>query len=95
MPLAFDKRRGRSFNSKKSSFLSAKSNIKQVTINMHSNKVFKEIWYAWYATQIQAYDMHDLQTTWGHMNNIKYTIWLSQGQAIKANLILIILENIY
>ena len=25
-------------------------NIKQFTINMHSNKVFKKAWYAWHAT---------------------------------------------
>ena len=32
---------------------------------------FKKIWYAWYATHFKAYDMHDMQTTVGHMNNIK------------------------
>ena len=49
MPLAFDKRRGRSFNCKISSFLSASLNIKQFTINMHSNKVLRK------------HDMHDMQ----------------------------------
>ena len=42
-----------------------------------------------------AYDMHDMETIGGHMNNIKQSIWLSQGQAIKQTLILIFLENIY
>ena len=53
---------------------------------MHSNKVLKKIWYAWYVTHFKAYDMHDVQTTGGHMDNIKETIGLSQsqGQAIQT-----------
>ena len=46
-------------------------NIKQFTINMHSNKVFKKAWYACYATQFKAYDMHDVQTIGGQMDNIR------------------------
>ena len=38
----------------RSSFLSASLNIKQFTINMHSYKVSKKAWYAWYATHFKA-----------------------------------------
>ena len=50
MPLAFDKRGEVGASTvESSSFLSASLNIKQVTINMHSNKVLRK------------HDMHDMQ----------------------------------
>ena len=72
MPLAFDKKGGRSFNCRKF-FVSLRkvSQFKQFKINMHSYKVFKKAWYAWHATHFKAYAMHDVQTTAGRMDGIK------------------------
>ena len=58
-------RRGRSFNYKRLRFSPQSLNIKQVTINMHSYKVFKKYDMHDIATHFKAYDMHDVQTTWG------------------------------
>ena len=55
MPLAFDKRGEVGASTAKVFVSLRKSNIKQFTINMHSNKVFKN------------YDMHDMQHTSRHM----------------------------
>ena len=67
MPLALTKRRVGASAAKFFVSLRNFKHIKQVTINMHSNKVLKKIWYAWYATHCKTYDMHDVQLLRGNI----------------------------